>query len=150
MKSYAVLLLVPAAMVAAWYGGGQIQTIAPPEFAEVPKYGLAELPSVSTDRVRRSPSSFATTAFGVKREPVQVQVAAAAATVSAAPRLNKASVLQAVMIDGNRRIAHIDGNVMREGALLGRQRIAHIEAKRVQLVSLDSRQVSWLLLDEVN
>lgn len=148
MKSYAVLLLVPAAMAAAWYVGGQVPANAPPEFAEVPKYGLAELSSVSTERVRRSPSSFATGAFGVKREPVQV-----AATVRAepvAPRFNKVSVLQAVMIDGSRRIAHIDGNVVREGALLGRQRIARIEAKRVQLVSVDSRQVSWLLLDEVN
>lgn len=148
MKSYAVLLLVPVAMVAAWYMGGQVPASAPPEFAEVPKYGLTELPSVSTERVRRSPSSFATGAFGVKREPAQV--VAAAPVAPAAPRLNKVSVLQAVMIDGGRRIAHIDGNVMREGALLGRQRITHIEAKRVQLVSVDSRQVSWLLLDEVN
>lgn len=148
MKSYAVLLLVPAAMVAAWYVGGQVPASAPPEFAEVPKYGLTELSSVSTERVRRSPSSFATGAFGVKREPVQVAAAVRAEPV--VPRFNKVSVLQAVMIDGSRRIAHIDGNVMREGALLGRQRIARIEAKRVQLVSVDSRQVSWLLLDEVN
>lgn len=148
MKNYAVLLLVPAAVVGAWYASEHV-VIAPAQvLAEVPKYGLADLPAVSTERTRRTPVSFATLAFGTKREqpvaPPPVPV------VAAAPVPRAVSVLQAVMIDGEHRVAHIDGNMLREGAVVGGLRVSRIEAKRVMLVSLDGGRKTWLSLDGDN
>lgn len=151
MKNYAVLLLVPAAVVGAWYAGEHV-VIAPAQvLAEVPKYGLADLPAISTERTRRTPVAFATLAFGIKREqPLAPPPVAVVPVVAAAPVPQAVSVLQAVMIDGNQRVAHIDGNVLREGAVVGGLRVSRIEAKRVMLVSLDSGRKTWLSLDGEN
>lgn len=153
MKNYAVLLLVPAAAVGAWYAAGLI-IIAPSQgLTEVPKYGLSDLPAVTNERTRRTPVSFATLAFGNKREqPVAPPTAPTppALPVAAAPVPRAISVLQAVMIDGKRRIAHIDGNVLREGELVGGLRLSRIEDKRVMLVSLDGAKRIWLSLDGEN
>jgi len=70
--------------------------------------------------------------------------------VAAVPVPRAVSVLQAVMIDGNHRVAHIDGNVLREGAVVGGLRVSRIEAKRVMLVSLDGGRKTWLSLDGDN
>jgi hypothetical protein len=152
MKNYAVLLLVPAAMAGAWYVGSQVVLAPAQAVADVPKYGLSDLPAVSTERVRRTPVAFHTGAFGIRRALIvaPLPVTATVAVAVAAPAVRAVSVLQAVLIDGDRRIAQIDGSALREGGLVGRRRVAHIEARRVKLVSLDGGQVSWLALDEAN
>ena len=145
MKNYAILLLVPAAVAGAWYVGGHA-VIAPDQaLADVPKYGLDDLPSVSTEKIRRPPVSFATFAFGTKREQ---PVAPPPVVVAQVPRV--VPVLQAVMIDGDHRVAHIDGIVLREGAVIGGVRLSRIEAKRVLVVSLDGGRKTWLSLDGEN
>ena len=135
-------------MVGAWYAGERVNIAPAQVLAEVPKYGLADLPAISTERTRRTPVAFATQAFGNKREqpvaPLPVPV------VAAAPVPQAVSVLQAVMIDGNQRVAHIDGNMLREGAVVGGLRVSRIEAKRVMLVSLDGGRKTWLSLDGEN
>jgi hypothetical protein len=151
MKNYAILLLLPAAVAGAWYMGERVDIAPALALAEVPKYGLADLPAVSTERSRRAPVSFATLAFGSKREkPVAPPPVAVVPVVAAAPVPQAVSVLQAVMIDGNQRVAHIDGNVLREGAVMGGLRLSRIEAKRVMLVSLDGGRRTWLSLDGEN
>jgi hypothetical protein len=150
MKNYAVLLLVPAAMAGAWYVGSQVVLAPAQAVADVPKYGLADLPAVSTERVRRTPVAFHTGAFGIRRALIVAPLPVTATVAVAAPAVRAVSVLQAVLIDGDRRIAQIDGSALREGGLVGRRRVAHIEARRVKLVSLDGGQVSWLALDEAN
>jgi hypothetical protein len=151
MKNYAVLLLLPAAVAGAWYLSGYV-VIAPPQvLAEVPKYGLADLPAVSTERMQRPPVAFSTLPFGTKREqPIAPPPVAPALPAAAAPVPRPVIVLQAVMIDGDLRIAHIDGNVLREGGLVGGLRLSRIEAKRVMLVSLDSGRKTWVSLDGEN
>lgn len=150
MKNYAVLLLVPAALAGAWYVGSRVDLAPAQAVAAVPKYGLADLPAVSTERVRRTPVAFYTGAFGIRRAVTVAPPPETVAVAVAAPAVRAVSVLQAVLIDGDRRIAHIDGVALREGGLVGRRRVAHIEARRVKLVSLDSGQVSWLALEDAN
>jgi hypothetical protein len=150
MKNYAILLLLPAAVAGAWYMGERVDIAPALALAEVPKYGLADLPAVSTERSRRAPVSFATLAFGSKREKPVAPPVAVVPVVAAAPVPQAVSVLQAVMIDGNQRVAHIDGNMLREGAVMGGLRVSRIEAKRVMLVSLDGGRRTWLSLDGEN
>jgi hypothetical protein len=145
MKRFAVFALIPLAAGAGVAGGLWWKApAAMPSLPQVERFDIPELPAVDAPLARRQPVEFRTSVLAGPR----VAVAAAPPAPVVAPPARPLPILRAVLIDGNRRLAQLDGAVVPEGATVAGFRVERIEPWRVRVSSLESGGARWIAMNK--
>lgn len=141
MKPYLSFLLVPTLALGGWALSLAMRPAAPialpqlPELAAPPALGVVVPPPTSQGPTR--------VRLETLLPPSSRKLAGGAPAV--APTL---PTVTAVLIDGSRRVAQVDGRALTVGEQLGHFRVAAIESGRVQFEHPALRDKRWVSVSE--
>jgi len=137
MKAFMPYLLVPALAAIGWVAGAWVPTPPAPQ-----------LPGVAT--VEAPPQLGVPVPAPPEGDPVRVHMRALLPpgglpeTSRVGERRQTPPRVNAILIDGKRRVAQVDGEVLAVGDRLGAYRVAAIETHRVLFVQTVVNQRHWI------